>query len=72
MEKEVFISYSHVDQIIADGVCGYLEQNNIGCFIANRDIPKGVTWAKVIPKALRESRLMIAVFSRDFNLSEDR
>lgn len=71
MEKEVFISYSHVDQIIADGVCGYLEQNNIGCFIANRDIPKGVTWAKVIPKALRESRLMIAVFSRDFNLSEE-
>lgn len=71
MDKEVFISYSHVDQIIADGVCGYLEQNNIFCFIANRDIPKGVTWAKVIPKALRESKLMIAVFSRDFNLSEE-
>ena len=71
MEKEVFISYSHVDQIIADGVCGYLEQNNISCFISSRDIPKGVTWAKVIPKALRNSKLMIAIFSRDFNLSEE-
>lgn len=71
MDKEVFISYSHVDQIIADGVCGYLEQNNILCFIANRDIPKGVTWAKIIPKALRSCKLMIAVFSRDFNLSEE-
>ena len=71
MKKEVFISYSHVDQIVADGVCGYLEQNNILCFIANRDIPNGVTWAKIIPEALRKCKLMIAVFSRDFNLSDE-
>lgn len=71
MGKEVFISYSHVDQIIADGICGFLEQNNIFCFIANRDIPKGVIWAKIIPKALKNCKLMIAVFSRDFNLSEE-
>ena len=67
---DVFISYSHVDRIIADGICGYLEQHDISCFIDYRDIPKGLTWAKIIPGALRNSQLMIAVFSKDFNLSE--
>lgn len=72
MEKkyDVFISYSSNDQIIADGVLNYLEKNRIRCFIAYRDIPKGLDWAKFIPAALRSSKLMLAIFSKDFNDSE--
>lgn len=67
----VFISYSTVDQIIAEGICGFMEAHKIRCFVAYRDIPKSVDWAKVIPPAIRDCRLMVAVFSKSFNLSEE-
>lgn len=67
---DVFISYSSNDKIIADGVLNYLEKNKIRCFIAYRDIPKGLDWAKFIPGALRNSKLMLAIFSKNFNDSE--
>ncbi len=75
MDKEqkkydVFISYSRKDKIIAEGVCGYLESNKVRCFIDYRDIPKGVNWPSVIPHAIRSSGLMLAIFSKDFNASE--
>ena len=67
---DVFISYSHEDKIVAEGVCGYLESNKIRCFIDYRDIPKGASWSKVIPFAIRNSKLMLAIFSKDFNASD--
>ena len=70
MKYDVFISYSSNDQIIADGILNYLEKNKIRCFIAYRDIPKGLDWAKFIPGALRNSKLMLAIFSKNFNDSE--
>lgn len=72
MEKkyDVFISYSHEDRLIAEGVCGYLEGKKIRCFIDYRDIPKGATWPSAIPPAIRDSGLMLAIFSKNFNASE--
>lgn len=70
MKYDVFISYSSLDQKVAEGVCAYLEQHCIRCFIAYRDIPKGVGWASAIVDALDESRMMIVVFSGNFNRSE--
>ena len=70
MKYDVFISYSSLDQKVAEGVCAYLEQHRIRCFIAYRDIPKGVVWAKYIVEALDESRMMVVVFSGNFNRSE--
>lgn len=67
---DVFISYSQADRIIADSICTYLEQHHVRCFIDYRDIPKGERWAVAISEALRNSQLMIAVFSKDYNLSE--
>ena len=67
---DVFISYSHEDKIIAEGICGYLESNKVRCFIDYRDIPKGANWPSIIPHAIRNSGLMLAVFSKDFNASE--
>ena len=66
---DVFISYSSKDQKIAEGICGYLESRKYRCFVAYRDIPKGKIWAAVIPSAIHASRMMIVVFSDNFNLS---
>lgn len=66
---DVFISYSTEDQKIAEGVCGYLERNNYRCFVAYRDIPRGVDFAEAIVKAIHESSMMVAVFSKFFNNS---
>ena len=70
MKYDVFISYSSLDQKVAEGVCAYLEQHRIRCFIAYRDIPKGVVWASAIVEALDESRMMVVVFSGNFNSSK--
>lgn len=70
IKYDVFISYSTVDKMMAEGVCGYLESHRVRCFVAYRDIPKGTDWAQAIPNALHGSRMMLAVFSKAFNLSE--
>lgn len=69
MKYDVFISYSSKDQKIAEGICGYLESNGYRCFVAYRDIPRGVVWAGAIADAIDESQMMVVVFSSDFNLS---
>ena len=70
-EYDVFISYSHEDKIIAEGICGYLESKKIRCWIDYRNLPKGRSHSKLIPSAIRQSGLLLAVFSKDFNSSDD-
>ena len=69
MEYDVFISYSTKDQKVSDMVCNYLEDRGLRCFISSRDIPKGVEWPSAIAAALKTSRLFLAVFSNNYNLS---
>ena len=71
MKYDVFISYSSKDQKIVEGLCAYLEQYKIRCFVAYRDIPRGKPWPPYIPEALGESRMMVVVFSGNFNHSEE-
>ena len=54
MKYDVFISYSSHDQKIVEGLCAYLEQYKIRCFVAYRDIPKGKPWPPYIPEALNQ------------------
>ncbi len=70
MKYDVFISYSSVDQKVAEGVCGYLESQGIRCFVAYRDIPRGVVWAAAIVDALDDSQMMVVIFSDSFNKSK--
>lgn len=70
MKYDVFISYSSHDQKIVEGLSAYLEQHKIRCFVAYRDIPRGVVWARAIVEALDESRMMLVVFSEHFNNSD--
>lgn len=69
MKYDVFISYSSYDQKVVEGLCGHLESRGVRCFVAYRDIPRGVVWADVIVEALDESRMMVVVFSDHFNNS---
>lgn len=64
---DVFISYSSKDQNMAESVCAYLEQCNIRCFVACRDIPYGVVWAGAIVEALEQSCMMLVLFSKYYN-----
>ena len=70
MKYDVFISYSSRDQKVVEAICAYLEQHKVRCFVAYRDIPKGVVWAKAIVEALDESKMMVVVFSEEFNMSD--
>lgn len=70
MKYDVFISYSSHDQKIVEGLSAYLEHHKIRCFVAYRDIPRGVVWARAIVEALDESRMMVVVFSENFNNSD--
>ncbi len=70
MKYDVFISYSSVDQKVAEGVCGYLESQGIRCFVAYRDIPRGMVWAAAIVDALDDSQMMVVIFSESFNKSK--
>ena len=67
---DIFISYSSHDTEHVMSLCNYLEQHNLHCFVAHRDIPRGVVWARSIVEAIESSRMMIVVFSKAFNESE--
>ena len=67
---DIFISYSSHDTEHVMSLCNYLEQHNLRCFVAHRDIPRGVVWARSIVEAIESSRMMIVVFSKAFNESE--
>ncbi|MBR5780784.1 MAG: TIR domain-containing protein [Bacteroidales bacterium] len=70
MKYDVFISYSSRNQKVVEAICAYLEQHKVRCFVAYRDIPKGVVWAEAIVEALDESKMMVVVFSEEFNKSD--
>lgn len=70
MAHDVFISYSSKDKPTADATCAVLEQHNIRCWMAPRDIMPGADWSESIVDALQISRAMVLVFSTNANLSQ--
>jgi AAA-like domain/TIR domain len=65
----VFISHSTRDATTANRVCEALEQKNIRCWIAPRDIPGGDSWDEAIIKGLNCSRAVVLIFSSHANQS---
>src|SRR3990172_184147 len=70
MAHDVFISYSHKDKSVADGVVAALEQKNIRCWYAPRDIKPGMDWGEEIVKAVSKSRVFLLIFSKYSNSSQ--
>lgn len=70
MEQDVFISYSSRDKIIADAVCHSLEENSITCWIAPRDVIPGESYARQIMQSIKNSKVIVLIFSENSNKSE--
>jgi len=69
MAHDVFISHSVKDKTIADAVCATLESEGIRCWIAPRDVTPGMEWSGAIIGAIKQSRVMVLVFTANANAS---
>ena len=67
---DVFVSYTHKNSDVAMGLCQALEERDIACWIAPRDIAPGSPWAESIVTGIGASRAMVALISRDAYRSE--
>lgn len=70
MAHDVFISYSSEDKATAEAVLATLEGKGFKCWIAPRDILPGVSYGGAIIDAIRESRVMVFIFSLHSNSSQ--
>jgi hypothetical protein len=70
MAHETFISHSSQDKIVADAITAALEQADIRCWIAPRDIRPGDSWGGAIVTGIEESRVMVVIFSAKSNDSK--
>ena len=62
-KHEVFISYSTKDSEVANKICHALEQNNIKCWIAPRNISSGENYLDKIAEAIKMTKLVVLVYS---------
>lgn len=70
MAHDVFISHSAKDKTTADAVCAMLEAEGIRCWIAPRDVTPGLEWGASIIGAIKQSRVMVLVFTASANASQ--
>ena len=68
-KHDVFVSYSTADKPVADAIVSRLEQAEIRCWIAPRDVIPGMVWAEALIEAIDTSRLMVVVLSGAANQS---
>lgn len=62
---DVYIAYSTRDVETANAVCHVLENNNMNCWIAPRNISPGVNYAQEISEAIKGSKIIVLIFSRN-------
>jgi hypothetical protein len=70
MPHDVFISHSAKDKKIAETICQALEKEGVSCWIAPRNITPGRKWGGSIIDAINGSKVMVLVFSRNANESQ--
>ena len=61
---DIFISYSSIELESAEAVRNVLENNQIPCWMAPRDIPVGSNYAKEIPSAIRNCKVFLLMLSQ--------
>lgn len=69
LDHDVFISYSSKNKNIADAIVADLEQNNVKCWYAPRDILSGEDWAGAINNAISSTKIFVLVFTDESNRS---
>ena len=65
MNHDVYICYSSKDGEIANHVCEALEQNNIRCWIAPRNIEVDNDFSSQIKDAIKNSKLVVLISSKN-------
>lgn len=70
MAHDVFVSYSSKDKVIADTIVAALENNNIRCWYAPRDIKPSEDWGKAITLAVEKAKVFLMIFSDSANHSQ--
>lgn len=70
MAHQVFISYSTRDKEVAAEACAALEERDVDCWIAPRNISGGSDWGEAIVHAIKQARILLLVFSEHANRSE--
>jgi TIR domain len=70
MARDVFVSHSAQDKNIAETICGALEKSGIRCWVAPRDVRPGKSFPGEITRAIQQSKVMLLIFSRHSNSSE--
>ena len=70
MEKDVFISFTSPDYDVAHKIVDYLEERGITCFIADRDIEKGASYASSLTRGITSCTTALLVASNNINSSE--
>lgn len=63
MNHDVFISYSSQDMEAAQAICHVLEQNEIRCWMAPRNIPPGSDYGDVIDDAIKSCKAVVILYS---------
>lgn len=71
MAHTVFISYATPDLTLAQAACAALEQADIRCWMAPRDIPPGKPWPREIPAAIEASQVMVLIFTASADASDN-
>ncbi len=71
MNAPVFISYASKDERLATKICYALEQRQIPCWIAARDVGPGRNFQEAITQVIRSARAMVLVFSNNANNSDE-
>jgi hypothetical protein len=69
MVHDVFVSYSTKDKAITDSIVAALEQNQIRCWYAPRDIRPSEDWGNAISNAIEECKIFLIIFSGNSNHS---
>lgn len=63
MSTQAFVSYSTEDKDTVNAICQVLEENDVKCWYAPRNVPIGADWDSSIMEALAASSVMILVWS---------
>jgi hypothetical protein len=73
MKHTVFISHSvkDNDQEVANLVYDYLDKNEIKCFMDTKDLVPGISFPEQITTAIKESRVVVLVFSANSDSSKN-
>ncbi len=65
--RPVFVSYSQPDRDTALDIVSHLENHDMPCWVAPRDVAPGAEWAEQIVEAIARARVMVLVFSSSAN-----